>query len=48
MGGIDEDGKFRNDVFVIDALRLAWFSLTGIARGAPPKPRAYHSYALRP
>lgn len=45
FGGVDEDGRFRNDAYVIDADRLNCFSLAGIIKGAPPKPRAYHSCA---
>lgn len=36
------EGRYRNDAFVVDAKRISWFSLAGIMKGAPPKPRAYH------
>jgi len=48
FGGVDDGGRYRNDAYVLDARRLNWFSLAGIARGAPPKPRAYHTCALSP
>ena len=48
FGGLDFNGKFHNDAFILDARRLAWFKLTGAIRGAPPKPRAYHSCAHPP
>ncbi len=44
-GGLDIEGKYRNDAFVVDAKRISWFSLAGIMKGAPPKPRAYHRCA---
>ena len=47
-GGLDAEGKYRNDAFVLDARRLSWFSLAGIMKGAPPKPRAYHTCAQNP
>ncbi|BDA42375.1 probable acyl-CoA-binding domain-containing protein 5 at C-terminar half [Coccomyxa sp. Obi] len=46
FGGLDIEGKYRNDAFVVDAKRISWFSLAGIMKGAPPKPRAYHSATL--
>lgn len=43
FGGIDENGSYRNDAFVVDPARHRWLALKGgITRGAPPKPRAYH------
>lgn len=44
FGGVDDSGKFRNDAYLLDARRMAWMGLAGISRGAPPKPRAYHTY----
>lgn len=44
-GGLDGEGKYRNDAFVVDAKRISWFGLAGIMKGAPPKPRAYHRCA---
>ncbi|KAL0051175.1 hypothetical protein WJX82_003103 [Trebouxia sp. C0006] len=41
FGGMDDAGKFKNDMFVIDIKRLVWFGMK--AKGAPPKGRAYHS-----
>ncbi|KAL0026102.1 hypothetical protein WJX79_010636 [Trebouxia sp. C0005] len=41
FGGMDDAGKFKNDMFVIDVRRLVWFGMK--AKGAPPKARAYHS-----
>ncbi len=41
FGGMDDAGKFKNDMFVIDVKRLVWFAMK--AKGAPPKGRAYHS-----
>ena len=41
FGGMDDAGKFKNDMFVIDVKRLVWFGMKG--KGAPPKGRAYHS-----
>ena len=43
FGGMDEKGAFKNDLFVVDVPQMSWIKLTGIAKGAPPKPRAYHS-----
>ena len=43
FGGMDNLGGFHNDLWEIDLPKLTWFSLLGIAKGAPPKPRAYHS-----
>lgn len=45
FGGVDEAGRYRNDAHMLDSRRLNWISLAGIARGAPPKPRAYHTCA---
>ena len=45
FGGVDEEGRYRNDAHMLDSRRLNWISLAGIARGAPPKPRAYHTCA---
>ena len=45
FGGMDNSGGFYNDLWEIDLQQLHWFSLLGIAKGAPPKPRAYHSCA---
>ncbi len=47
FGGVDEGGRYRNDAYVLDSRRLNWISLAGIARGAPPKPRAYHTCGAR-
>jgi len=47
FGGVDEGGRYRNDAYVLDSRRLNWISLSGIARGAPPKPRAYHTCGAR-
>ena len=41
FGGLADNGKCMNDMFVIDVKRLTWFKMT--AKGAPPKGRAYHS-----
>ncbi len=44
FGGVDADGRYRNDCFLVDPARMRWLSLGGrITRGAPPKPRAYHT-----
>ena len=43
FGGRDSSGRLCNDCFILDPLALTWFSLGGVVRGAPPKPRAYHS-----
>ena len=45
FGGIDDQERHKNDMFIMDAKRMTWYSLAGTAKGAPPKPRAYHSYA---
>ncbi|CAG9467078.1 unnamed protein product [Pedinophyceae sp. YPF-701] len=44
-GGIDGgDGKFKNDMFFFNPTTLSWQRpAKGELRGAPPKPRAYHS-----
>lgn len=47
FGGIDEQGKYRNDCFLMDPERMLWLPLTGrLTRGSPPKPRAYHTATL--
>ncbi|KAK9816715.1 hypothetical protein WJX72_004117 [[Myrmecia] bisecta] len=46
FGGTDGEGKHKNDLYVVDPKRLNWFGLSGIVRGAPPKPRAYHTATL--
>lgn len=47
FGGVDGGGRYRNDTFLVDASRCRWLALRGgITRGAPPKPRAYHSATL--
>lgn len=44
FGGVDGDGKHRNDCFLVDPTRMRWLRLgSRITRGAPPKPRAYHT-----
>ena len=45
-GGLDREGRYHNDAFVLDTKRQLWFPLT--VKGAPPKPRAYHSWAPAP
>ena len=47
FGGMDDGGRWHNDLWEVNLNDLHWFSLKGIASGAPPKPRAYHSYALQ-
>lgn len=42
-GGLDLEGKFRNDAFIVDPRSCKWFGLGGIIKNAPPKPRAYHT-----
>ena len=42
-GGLDLEGKFRNDAFIVDPRSCRWFGLGGIIKNAPPKPRAYHT-----
>ena len=42
FGGMDDAGKYKNDMFLIDVKRLTWFKMP--AKGAPPKGRAYHSW----
>lgn len=43
FGGVDDNGKYKNDIFVIDVKRLTWYKMAGVVKGAPPKPRAYHT-----
>lgn len=43
FGGINDDGRFCNDAHIISLDNLESFSLKKIIRGAPPKPRAYHT-----
>lgn len=45
FGGMDDAGKYKNDMFLIDVKRLTWFKMP--AKGAPPKGRAYHSWVPR-
>ena len=42
FGGMDDAGKYKNDMFLVDVKRLTWFKMP--AKGAPPKGRAYHSW----
>ena len=44
FGGLDNQQNYHNDLWEIDLNKLHWFSLAGSTKGAPPKPRAYHSY----
>ncbi len=41
FGGVADNGKCVNDMFLIDVKRLTWYKMA--AKGAPPKGRAYHS-----
>lgn len=44
FGGIDNTGRYCNDAHIIAPDILNCFSLSGsIVKGAPPKPRAYHT-----
>ena len=44
FGGIDNTGCYHNSCHIVDLKRLHCFSLAGVIRGAPPKPRAYHRH----
>ena len=44
FGGVDDKGSYKNDMFIVDTKRMTWYKLAGTAKGAPPKPRAWHSY----
>lgn len=41
FGGSEGGEKYKNDVFQMNVKRLTWFKM--MTKGAPPKPRAYHT-----